>query len=134
MAGPDTQLVRQPLEEACFGFGDVHHGVTELAVWSRRNPAAQRVGHELHAVAHAERHRARVALRRAALGYALRPARQDQSHGLPGLQRLNWSVKRQDLAVDGQLPQTARDELCELRTEIENENRLMWHVASGLTN
>ena len=45
--------------------------------------------------------------------------------GCARAQRLERRVERQNLAVDGQLAQAARDQLRELRAEIENENRLM---------
>ena len=45
--------------------------------------------------------------------------------GCRAAMRVERRVERQDLAVDGQLAQTSRDQLRELRPEIENQNRLM---------
>src|SRR5687767_2359932 len=49
----------------------------------------------------------------------------DRAPRLDGRQR---RVERQNLAVDRQLTQAARDQLRELRAEIEDENGLMRHA------
>ena len=71
----------------------------------------------------------RVAPRRARLRDALRPARQDDAR--PDCSRaivVDRRVERQDLRVDGQLAQPARDQLRVLRAEIEDDDGLMCHV------
>ena len=75
--------------------------------------------------------RRRVAARRARLRHAARAAREDDADGLARAQRLARRVERQNLAVDGQLAQAARDELRVLRAEIENENGLMGHAVDS---
>ena len=45
--------------------------------------------------------------------------------GLRARSTSHGRVERQNLAVDGQLAQPARDQLRELRAEVEDENRLM---------
>ena len=96
----------------------------------RRHLPAERVGHQLHAVADAEhRHAARrtrpVAVRRAGLGDALRPARQDDARpGAAPAISAERRVERQDLGVDRQLAQPARNQLGELRAEIEDDDGL----------
>jgi hypothetical protein len=114
----------------------VDHRVTELAMRRGRHAPAQRVRHQLHAVAdaehgHAQAHHAGIALRRTGFRHALRAAGEDDAGGPASLERLERRVERQNLAVDGQLAQAPRDQLGELRAEIENENRLMWHVADS---
>jgi hypothetical protein len=107
--------------------------MAELSMPRRRHPAAQRVGHELHAVADAQdrcsdREKRRVALRRAVFRHALGPARQDDPDGPPSGQLFCGRIERQDLAVDGQLTETARNQLRELRAEVENQDGLMGQV------
>ena len=43
-------------------------------------------------------------------------------------ERLERRVERQNLGVDRQLAQATRNQLRELRAEIENENRLMHRI------
>ena len=47
--------------------------------------------------------------------------------GCLALSAADGSVERQDFAVDRELAQASRDQLGELRPEIENENGLMRH-------
>ena len=103
---------------------------SRCAAGATRPPSVSR--HQLHAVADAEHRDAqvedrRVARRRAGVRDALRAARQDDPGGLPAPDRLGRRVGRPDLRVDRQLAQTARDELGVLRSEIENDDRLMVH-------
>ena len=107
--------------------------MAELALRRRRDRAAERVRHQLHAVADAE-HRAcprsnsaGIALRRARVRHALRTARQDDAGRLARANLVGRRVRRPDLRVDRQLAQTPRDELRVLRSEIENDDGLMAH-------
>ena len=54
------------------------------------------------------------------------PARRDLLHE-EGLDRLERRVERQDLRVHRQFAQSARNQLGELRTEIQDNNSLMIH-------
>jgi hypothetical protein len=132
VAGPDAQFARQLAEQPrrVALLTHFHHRVTKLAMRRTRHGAAQHVRHQLHAVTNAERRNAklehaRVALGRIVFGHALRTARQDEPHRFARAQGFNRRVVRQDLAVDRQLAQAARNELRELRAEVEHENRLM---------
>ncbi len=130
MAGPDAQLARDAAEKARPRVADLDHRVAELTMRRRRDASAQRVGHQLHAVADAEHGRAHlehrgIRFRRAALGNALGPAREDDADRLSRAQHVHRRMERQNLAVDRQLAQPARDQLRELRAEVEDENRLM---------
>ena len=106
--------------------------MAELALRRRRDAAAERVGHQLHAVADPE-HRtadvvdAGIALRRAELGHALGPARQDDADRLARANRFERRVRRPHFRVHRQLAQSPRDQLRVLRTEIQNDDGLMGH-------
>ena len=139
VARPDPQLRRDLREElgACVLGTPVaryaHERVTELTLPRAPHFPAEHVGHQLHAVADAEHGRAeveqrRVALRRALVRDALRPAGEDDPHRISGAQRLERRVERHDLGVDRQLAQPARDELRVLRAEVQDENGLMRHL------
>ena len=76
---PDAQLAREPGEQ---GAGPLHreHAVAVLARLTRRDLTAEKVPHQLHAIAnaedrHAEAENLRVRVRRLAGVHALRPAR-----------------------------------------------------------
>ena len=72
---------------------------------------------------------AALAARRARLGHALRSARQDDADRTAARAiSAERRVERQNLGVDGQLAQPARDQLRELRAEIEDDDGLMRHV------
>ena len=69
-----------------------------------------------------------VALRRAGVRHAARPARQNDARPDSCARScLERRVERHDLGVDRQLTQTPRDQLRVLRAEIQNENGLMGH-------
>ena len=139
VARPDPQLGRHVRRSsgACV-VGDVGtERVAVLALRRRRDRAAERVGHQLHAVADAE-HRARRVRRaprsqRGAPGFARRcvgpPERMMPAGPLRAIV-VERRVERQDLAVDRELAQPPRDELRELRAEVEDEDGLMCHWAS----
>jgi hypothetical protein len=107
--------------------------MAEFAMARRRDPAAQQIGHQLHAVADAKHRRADlehpgVAAGRARLRHALRAAGQDDADRAAPCEFGRRRVERQDLAVDGELAKPARDQLGELRAEIENQDGLMGQV------
>ena len=111
---------------------DRDRGVAELALRRGRDAPAERVRHQLHAVADAE-HRAahveqrRIAAGRARIGHALRSTRQDDAgrRARPNLVRRR--VRRPDLGIHRQLAKAPGDQLCVLRSEIQNDDRLMAH-------
>ena len=113
--------------------------VAELALRRRLDSPAERVGHELHAVAdaedgHASSKTARIAARRAGLGHALRAAREDDARPAAAARSPPAACRRQDLGVDRQLAQPARNQLRVLRAEIENDDGLMCHVSEMEAN
>ena len=111
--------------------------VAELALRRRRHRAAERVRHQLHAVADAE-HRAcrgRTAPDRSSARPAsdtlLGPPDRMMPAGAARADRLGRRVRRPDLRVDRQLAQTTRDELGVLGPEIENDDGLMGSLKAG---
>ena len=98
-------------------------------------PSASR--HQLHAVADAEHRHAGV--EHAPARSAARPARTRSSgppdRMMPAGRRARdlgqRRVERQNLGVDRQLAQPARDQLRELRAEIENDDGLVSHGGEG---
>ena len=104
--------------------------MAELAMRRSSERAAEHVRHQLHAVTDAERRHAEledrgVDVRRAVYIDAARPARQDDADRPSRPQRADGGVERQDFAIDRELAEASRDQLGELRSEIENENGLM---------
>jgi hypothetical protein len=137
VAGPHPQVRRNRREERRARL-DVNRRQPELAVWRGRDLAAERVGHQLHAVADAEHRHARLvdarhAVRRACVGDALRPARQHDPGGTAPFDLSHGRVERQDLRVDRQLTQAARNQLRELRSEIEDDKSLMIHLERAVS-
>ena len=135
MAGPDLQRARQAVEQPS-GLADRHIGMAELAVRRPRQRAAQDLRHELHAVADAEHRHAQleqrvVAVRRAGLVDAHRPAREDDAGRLPAGDLGGRRAEREDLGVDVQLAEPPRDELGVLRSEVEDQDDLMRHGGGG---
>jgi hypothetical protein len=115
---------------------ELHDRVAVLALARGADAAAERRGHELHAVTDAERRHARiedprVALRRPLVRHAARAARQDDADGPARHERVDGRVERQDLRVDRQLAQAPRDELGVLRPEIQDEDGLVRHECFG---
>ena len=74
----------------------------------------------------------RIATRRAILTHALRTAGQNDADGRARGNLCDWRVEREDLAVDGQLAQSASDELCELGAEIQNDDGLVSHGGNAI--
>ena len=67
-------------------------------------------------------------MRRAFFIDAARPARQDDADRALRLDVVDRGIERKNLAVDRQLAQPPRNQLGELRAEIQDENGLMGHV------
>ncbi len=135
VAGPDAQLVAARSRTAA------RRARCRPSRWPNSRCGAgptrppEHVGHQLHAVADAEHRHARA---RSTAAVAARRARpRDTLFGPPdrmmptGRRRGNLCrrrVERQNLGVDGQLAQPARDELRVLRAEVEDDDGLMRHV------
>src|SRR5688572_3495049 len=104
--------------------------MTELALAGAPHFPAEDVGHQLHAVADAKDRRAEVeqsgiALGRASVGDALRPAGKNDAGRLARAQDVERGVEWDDFRVDVQLTETTSDELRVLRAEVQNEDRLV---------
>src|SRR5712691_12725362 len=98
--------------------------------------AAEVVGDELHAVADAEHwdsraQRCGVDLRRARLVDARRSAAQDQPRRIALLEFRPRGRPGHELAVHLGFANPARDELAELRSEVEDEHGLLAHRRAG---
>ena len=135
VAGPHLQRPRQAVEQPS-GLADRHIGMAELAMRRPRQRAAQDLRHELHAVADAEHRHAHleqrvVAVRRAGLVDAHRPAREDDPGRLPAGDLGGRGAERDDLGIHVQLAEPPRDELGVLRSEVEDQDDLMRHGGGG---
>ena len=131
VARPDSQL-RTDRSEDRRVLVDADQRVAIFPLRRRCDFSAERIRHELHPVADAQYGNAgvvhrRFAARRSCVGHTLRPARQHDADRLPRADVRDGSVVRQDFGVDRQLAQTARDQLRELRAEIQNDYGLMLH-------
>ena len=94
--------------------------------------AAEGRGHDLHAVADPQDRNADIeepwsALRSTGIGDACRSPGQDQANRPASTQLFGRCVERQDLRVDKELAEAPGDQLRVLRTEVENEYRLVGH-------
>ena len=118
VARPHAQVRRHRIEERRPRV-NVDGRQPELAVWGGRDLAAERVRHELHAVANAE-HRnaglvdARFAMRRAGFRHALRSARQHDARRAPPHDLVERGIERKNFRVHRQLAQATRNQLREL--------------------
>ena len=126
MAHPDPLRRRLPGEQA-RGPEDPQLGRSELALGRPNDPAAELLGHELHAIADAEDGQAQPVHRRVEPGRAreihgIRASREDKA--TRAAQPFDRDIERQKLAVDFELTHAARDELRVLRPEIEDDDRL----------
>ena len=138
VAHPDRLLAIDTGEQAVVP-GDGHAGrpVFPLSV-GREDVAAELVGHQVRAVADPEdRDPAgpdrRIRSRRALVVDGVRAARQDDRAGPAALQLLVRRVVRQELGVDVELADAARDQLGELASEIEDDNGLAGRCAPSRT-
>jgi len=94
--------------------------------------SAEHVRHELHAVADAQRRRAklqdaRIDAGRAFFRHASRPTRENDAGWLNRCNRGGGCGRRKNLGVDRHLSQPTRDQLRVLRSKIDDEYRLMCH-------
>ena len=97
--------------------------------------------HYLHAITdpqdrNADIEERRIALRCAGVGHACRSSRQDQTSGTALTQLPDRCVEWQDLRVNREFAKASGDKLRVLRTEVENEDRLVGYrnacvVAAG---
>ena len=137
VARPDAQLGRERREDrGRRAVADVHESVAVLALRRGSDPPAERLRHQLHAVAdpehrHAHIEERRIAFRRASLGDAFRSAGQDDADGLTCGDERGRRVERQDFAIHRQFAQAPGDELCVLRAEIEDDDGLVRHRTVG---
>ena len=110
-----------------FGCGDAAVGPAVLAGRRALHLAAERLAGQLHAVADAQHGQAeaedfRIALRRARLVDAGRPAGEDDALGGQLADPLGRDVVPDDLAVDVLLPHPPGDQLGVLRAEIQHQH------------
>src|SRR6185503_1410873 len=125
VARPDPALRGHAGEERPRAL-DLEHGLAVLTMLARMDATAQVAREELHAVANAQN---RNALRehrgwklgRAGLVHARRPSREDDSLRVERRKRHRVEVRRADLGEDTELPRAPRDQLRELRAEVEDE-------------
>src|SRR2546426_5804213 len=145
VAGPHADLVGHLAEQRGRIGGsertrptyDADFRVAELALRRRRDATAERVRHQLHAVADAEHRFAevvdlRIAFRRARLRHALGSAREDDPHRIPRADFFDRRVRRPHFRVHRQFSQPPSDELGVLRAEIQNDDGLVVHLVECL--
>jgi hypothetical protein len=128
---PDAQRGLQALEE----LGALAEGKDAMAVFAMRaagDVAAEHLAHELHAVADAEDGQAHlehagVRVRRSLGLHAVGAAGEDDPDDAVGAEGLRRDAERIDAGVDVALTDAARDDLGQLRTEIENGDGLGGH-------
>jgi hypothetical protein len=135
VAGPDAQLRADRRQHRRAGI-DGDRRETELAMRRRRDLPAEHVGHQLHAVADAEHGDVRreyggVAPRSRRFGDAARPARQHDADRIPRADLRQRRVEGKDFGVHREFAQPARNQLRELRTEIEDDDGLVSHRGFG---
>jgi hypothetical protein len=114
---------------------DAQGGKAVFALLGRDDLAAERVGHELDAVANAQDRDAEVEdalgrVRRTLAVDALRPSGKDESGRLLLADRGERGREWQDLRVDTELADLPGDELGVLRPEIEDEDFLHGEILS----
>ncbi len=126
---PDVELAGRAGEaiEQLVRRDRLHRRVAKLARMPAFDRAAELHRHRLHAVADAEQRQAGFErllrrARRGLFGRRFGPARQDDSarRELRDLGRI--VVPGPDLAIDADLADAPRDQLCVLRTEIEDQD------------
>ena len=123
---PDLKRLRQAVKERRLG-DDLDLGVAVLARGCGRHAAAEVMRHELQTVADAERRQAcrehlRIGLRRSVVVDARRPAREDDALGLQREHALERRGARKHHRKHIQLANSASDELCVLRSEVQNDD------------
>ena len=103
-----------------------------FAMGAASDVAAEHLSHELDAVADTEHRQAhlehaRVRMRRTLRLHAIRAAREDDAYDAVGAKGLGRDAEGVDTGVDVALTDAARDDLGQLRTEIENGDGLGGH-------
>ena len=134
VAHPDLLLVLDLGQEPRTG-GDAQGGEAVFALLGRDDLAAERVGHELDAVADAQDRDAELEealgrVRRALVVDALGTAGEDEGGRLLLADRGQGGREGQDLRVDAELADLPGDELGVLRPEIEDEDFLHGEILS----
>jgi len=99
--------------------GERDRGMAELALRRGRNRAAERVRHQLHAVADAKHRRPDaedrgLALRRAGVRHALGTTRENHADRFSRANLLRGRIRRPDFRVDREFSKTTSDQLCVL--------------------
>ncbi len=112
---------------------DLKFGAAELACVAAFDLAAQGSHHGLLAIADAEHRHAGIEdglrhLRRARLGHAGRPAREDDGLGQDRAERVFGLVAGHDLRVDAGLAHPPGDELRHLAAEIDDQHAVLRRV------
>ena len=124
VAHPHLLSGRQVLEQPP-GPRHANLSRSKLTLWRANHPAAELMGHELHAVADAQnRHPepvdGRIEPRRPGAVHGIGAARQDQTPC--AAQPVDRRVERHELAVHVELPHTTGDQLGVLRPEVQDDD------------
>ena len=135
---PDVVLGRQPGEEGA-GLDHADGGAAVLARAGRRDLAAERLRHDLEAVAHAEHgHRGveqrPVEHRGAGFVDRGRPAGQHDRLRLPRQHLGHGHGVRHDLGVDLRLTHAPGDQLGVLGTEVDDEDQIVLRHTRSLSS
>ena len=125
LAGADLPY---PVEQDAIVFY-IDKGTPELAMVGGFDTPAKLVAHGLLAVADAQHRKAGVENKlrcpwRFLGDHGGRSAREDIGLGPERLDLLDRCVEGHDFAIDTSFADTARDQLCDLTAEIENENTI----------
>jgi hypothetical protein len=128
---PDAERGLQPLQEL-RALAEGKHAVSVFAVRAAGDVAAEHLAHELDAVADAEDREAHLEdagmrVRRALRLHAVGAAGEDDAHDAVGAEGLGRDAEGIDARVDVALTDAARDDLGQLRTEIEDGDGLGGH-------
>ena len=128
---PDAQRRLQSLQEL-GALAEGKRAVTVLAMGAAGDVAAEHLAHELDAVADAEHGQthledAGVRVGRALGLHAIRTAGEDDADDAVGPEGLRRDAEGIDAGVDVAFADAARDDLGQLRTEIENGDGLGGH-------
>ena len=117
--------VLDTLEEATVAVR-ADFGVTELAHLARLDLATQNLCHPLHAVADAQHRNTQLEQLRIGLVvgfiHRVRAAGQDNARGLEFADEVDGDIKRMQLTLDVGFAHAPRDQLGDLRTEVQNQN------------
>jgi hypothetical protein len=131
VARPHAQLGTDRREDRRL-FVDADDGVPVFALRRGRDFPAEGIGHQLHAVADAEHGDARlvhdrIAARRGGFRHAPRSAGEHDPDRMFRTDLGDRGVVGEDFGIDRQFPQSARNQLRELRSEIQDDDGLVSH-------